>query len=143
MIYALFGLVSRCVRFCRARQKRTSTRAVKRIRDGFRRLMRDEKNSRIKNRRQVWRSVRSLLPAVRAVAGVFGAFQSGVKIEGVISLLRSSSPRAYSRKKKVGVILRKRCYCEQKGHLSLYRTPERKMPFFRRTHSKIASQNKE
>ena len=48
MIYALFGLVSRCVCFCRARQKRTSTRAVKRIRDGFRRLKRDEKNSRRK-----------------------------------------------------------------------------------------------
>ena len=32
----------------------------------------------------MWRSVRSLLPAVRAVTGVFGAFQSGVKIERVI-----------------------------------------------------------
>ena len=38
------------------------------------------------------RPVRSLLPAVRAVTGVFGAFQSGVKIEGVIWLLRSSPP---------------------------------------------------
>ena len=143
MIYALFGLVSRCVRFCRERQKRTSTRAVKRIRDGFRRLTRDEKSSRIKNRRQVWRSVRSLLPAVRAVTGIFGAFQSGVKIEGVLSLLRSLSPRAYSYRKKVGVMPRKRCYFEQKGHLPLCRTPERKMPFCRRTHSRIASQNKE
>ena len=64
----------------------------------------DEKKSGIKNRRQVWRSVQSLLPAVRAVTRVFGAFQSGVKIEGVISLLRSYSPRAYSRKKIMGVM---------------------------------------
>ena len=64
----------------------------------------DEKESGIKNRRQVWRSVQSLLPAVRAVTRVFGAFQSGVKIEGVISLLRSYSPRAYSRKKIMGVM---------------------------------------
>ena len=103
----------------------------------------DESRSGIKNRRQVWRSVRSLLPAVRAVTGVFGEFQSGVKIEGVLSLLRSLSPRAYSYRKKVGVMPRKRCYFEQKGHLPLCRTPERKMPFCRRTHSRIASQNKE
>ena len=64
----------------------------------------DEKKSGIKNRRQVWRSVQSLLPAVRAVTRVFRAFQSGVKIEGVISLLRSSSPRAYSPKKIMGVM---------------------------------------
>ena len=75
----------------------------------------DESRSGIKNRRQVWHPVRSLLPAVRAVTGVFGAFQSGVKIERVISLLRSSPPRAYSRKKKVGVMPRKICYREKKG----------------------------
>ena len=89
----------------------------------------DESLSGIKNRRQVWRSVRLLLPAVRAVTGVFGEFQSGVKIEGVISLLRSLSPRAYSRKKKVGVMAWKRCYRKQKGHLLLCRMPEREMPF--------------
>ena len=65
----------------------------------------DENRSRIKNRRQVRRSVRSLLPAVRAVAGRFREFQSGVKIEGVISHLRSSSTRAYYHKKIIGVIL--------------------------------------
>ncbi len=70
----------------------------------FRALFEDFIYSRIKNRRQVWRSVQSLLPAVRAVTGVFGAFQSGVKSKGVISLLRSSSPRAYSRKKIMGVM---------------------------------------
>ena len=85
-----------------------------RIWAGFRELTEDERTSRINNRRQVWRSVRSLLPAVRAVTGVFGAFQSGVKIERVISLLRSSPPRAYSRKKKVGVMPRKICYREKK-----------------------------
>ena len=65
----------------------------------------DENRSRIKNRRQVRRSVRSLLPAVRAVTGRFREFQSGVKIEGVISHLRSSSTRAYYHKKIIGVIL--------------------------------------
>ena len=118
-IPALFGLVSRCVRFCREQREQTPARAVGRIWAGFRRLTRDEKESRIKNRRQVWRSVRSLLPAVRAVTGVFGEFQSGVKIRGVIWLLRSSSPRAYSNKKKVGVMPWKRCYCEQKASSAL------------------------
>ena len=89
----------------------------------------DERTSGIKNRRQVWRSVQSLLPAVRAVTGVFGEFQSGVKIEGVIPLLRSSSPIAYSHKKKVGVMPWRRCYCEQKGHLPLCRMLERRMLF--------------
>ena len=144
---ALFAPVSRCVRFCREQREQTPVRAVRAPRapmsPAYRPPPADATTATINNSRQARRPVRSLLPAVRAVAGVFGAFQSGVKIEGVISLLRSSSPRAYSRKKKVGVILRKRCYCEQKGHLSLYRTPERKMSFFRRTHSKIASQNKE
>ena len=37
--------------------------------------------------------------------GGFRAFQSGVKIEGVISHLRLSSPRAYYHKKIIGVIL--------------------------------------
>ena len=64
----------------------------------------DEKKSGIKNRRQVWRSVQSLLPAVRAVTGVFGAFQSGVKIRELILLLRSSFPKAYSYKKIMGVM---------------------------------------
>ena len=68
----------------------------------FRSFSEDEKESRIKNRRQMWRSVQSLLPAVRAVTRVFRAFQSGVKIEGVISLLRSSSLKAYSHKKIMG-----------------------------------------
>ena len=128
---------------CREQREETSARTEGQIYATFRRLTRDERSSRIKNRRQVWRSVRSLLPAVRAVTGIFGAFQSGVKIEGVLSLLRSLSPRAYSYRKKVGVMPRKRCYFEQKGHLLLCRTPERKMPFCRRTHSRIASQNKE
>ena len=100
---------------CREQREETPARTEGQICTTLRRLTRDERGSRIKNRRQEWRSVRSLLPAVRAVTGVFGAFQSGVKIAGVISLLRSPSPRAYSRKKKVGVMAWKRCYREQKG----------------------------
>ena len=42
-----------------------------------------------------------------------GEFQSGVKIEGVISLLRSLSPKAYTHKKKVGVMPRKGAHFEQ------------------------------
>ena len=45
--------------------------------------------------------------------GGFREFQSGVKIEGVLSLLRSSSPKAYSPKKKVGVMPRKGAHFEQ------------------------------
>ena len=132
---ALFARVSRCAGLCQEQRGQTPAGLFRQIWAGFQRLTGDEKESRIKNRRQVWRSVRSLLPAVRAVTGVFGEFQSGVKIEGVISLLRSSSPRAYSRKKKVGGMPRKRCYREQKRHLPLCRTPERKMSFFADEHT--------
>ena len=45
--------------------------------------------------------------------GVFREFQSGVKIEGVLSLLRSLSLKAYTHKKKVGVIPRKGAHFEQ------------------------------
>ena len=99
---------------CREQREETPARTVGQISATFRRLARDEKESRIKNRRQACRPVRSLLPAVRAVTGAFRAFQSGVKIEGMISLLRSSSLRAYSRKKKVGVMPWKQCYREKK-----------------------------
>ena len=126
---ARFTSVSRCVRLCQERRKQTRTRAEGGFRAGFERLVRDERRGRIKNRRQVRRPVRSLLPAVRAVTGGSGEFQSGVKIEGVIWLLRSSSPIAYSHKKKAGVMPWKRCYREQKRYLPLCRTPERKMPF--------------
>ena len=114
-----------------------------RIWGGFRRPAADESYSRIKNRRQVWRSVRSLLPAVRAVTGVFGAFQSGVKIERVISLLRSSPPRAYSRKKKVGGMPWKQCYCGQKDIFHSAERQSGRCLFCRRTPSKIASQKVE
>ena len=50
------------------------------------------------------RPVRSLLPAVRAVTGDFGEFQSGVKNRRLLSLLRSLSPKAYSCKKIIGVM---------------------------------------
>ena len=80
----------------------------------------DEKKSGIKNRRQVWRSVQSLLPAVRAVTRFFRAFQSGVKIEGVISLLRSSFPKAYSHKKMMGVMPDIDSSFEGKGRFASY-----------------------
>ena len=73
----------------------------------------------------MWRSVQSLLPAVRAVTRVFRAFQSGVKIEGTISLLRSTSPRAYSHKKKVGVMPDIDADFEGKGEFSSYLAPSR------------------
>ena len=143
MVCILLHSVNCCARFCRGRRNWTSTRAVRRIWAGFRRLTRDEKSSRIKNRRQVWRSVQSLLPAVRVVTGVFRAFQSGVKIERVISLLRSLSPKAYSPKKKVGVMPRKRCYFEQKRIFRSAECQSGRCLFCRPTRSKIASQNKE
>ena len=114
---------------------RDASRTERQIYATFRRLTRDERSSRIKNRRQVWRSVRSLLPAVRAVAGFFRVFQSGVKIERVISLLRSLSLKAYCNKKKVGVMPRKRCYREQKGQLSLCRMPEQKLSYLADEHA--------
>ena len=45
--------------------------------------------------------------------GVFREFQSGVKIEGVLSLLRSLSLKAYTHKKKIGVMPRKGAHFEQ------------------------------
>ena len=45
--------------------------------------------------------------------GVFWEFQSGVKIEGELSLLRSLSLKAYIHKKKVGVMPRKGAHFEQ------------------------------
>ena len=45
--------------------------------------------------------------------GVFRESQSGVNIEGVLSLLRSLSLKAYTHKKKVGVIPRKGAHFEQ------------------------------
>ena len=86
----------------------------------FRSFSEDEKESRIKNRRQMWRSVQSLLPAVRAVTRFFRAFQSGVKIEGVISLLRSSSLKAYSHKKMMGVMPDIDSSFEGKGRFASY-----------------------
>lgn len=52
------------------------------------------------------------------LAGSYRAFtvpRNGVKKEGEISLLRSLSPRAYSRKKKAGVMLRKQHHLRRKG----------------------------
>ena len=71
------------------------------------------------------RPVRSLLSAVRAVTGVFRAFQSGVKIEGMISCLRSSSPRAYYHKKIIGVILDIEADFEGKGRFASHLTLSR------------------
>ena len=84
-----------------------------RIWAGFGGSYEDESRSRINTRRHARHPVRSLLPAVRAVTGVFREFQSGVKNRRLLSLLRSLSPKAYSSKKKVGVIPRKGSYFEQ------------------------------
>ena len=111
----------------------------------------DESRSRINNRCHARRPVRSLLPAVRAVTGVFGEFQSGVKIEGMISLLRSPSPRAYPHKKKVGVMPDIDADFKGKGkfisHLAPNRPPTHPVPISseirihtRWRYSRIASQ---
>ena len=79
-------------------------------------------------------------------AGSYGSFRGvpkWVKIERVISLLRSSPPRAYSRKKKVGVMPRKICYREKKVSSALPNARTEDAFLGRRTPSKIASQNKE
>ena len=49
--------------------------------------------------------------------GGFGEFQSGVKIEGAVSLLRSLSLMAYNHKEKMRVIPRKGSYFEQKREI--------------------------
>ena len=79
---------------CRERREETPARTEGQICATFRRLTRNERRSRIKNRRQARRPVRSLLPAVRTVTGVFGEFQGGVEIAEVIPLLRSSPPES-------------------------------------------------
>ena len=143
MIGALFHSVSRCVRFCREQREQTPARAIHADLSEFRSA---DGGQKVKQDKEQASSVAPCSVTSARSAGSYGgfrAFQSGVKIEGVLSLLRSLSPRAYSYRKKVGVMPRKRCYFEQKGHLLLCRTPERKMPFCRRTHSRIASQNKE
>ena len=136
---------------CQEQREATLTRTEGQICATFRRLTRDEKKSRIKNRRQARRPVRSLLPAVRAVTGVFREFQSGVKIAEVISLLRSSSPRAYSHKKIMGVMPDIDADFEGKGEFISHLTPSglsaHPVPISREIrihirwrHSRIASQ---
>ena len=63
--------------------------------------------------------------------GVFREFQSGVKIEGVLSLLRSLSLKAYTHKKKVGVMPRKGAHFK-KEKFALYLPPEKKARLERR-----------
>ena len=121
-IHTLVGLVSRCVRLCRENREQTPARAVRADLGRFPTTRGGRKEQQDKEQASCMTPVRSLLPAVRAVAGVFGEFQSGVKIEGVIWLLRSLSPKAYSCKKIMGVMPRKICYREQKG---IFRSAER------------------
>ena len=73
----------------------------------------DEKESRINGWRRKRRRSRHFCPQCGQLTGVFGVFQSGVKIEGVLSLLRSLSLKAYTHKKKVGVMPRKGAHFEQ------------------------------
>ena len=55
--------------------------------------------------------------------GVFREFQSGVKIEGVLSLLRSLSPKTYSHNEKSGVMPRKGEVYGQKREIRLLSHP--------------------
>ena len=129
----MYALVSRCVRFLRGWVESQPLQGfLRRFSGAFYDSSEDESRSGIKNRRQVWRSVRSLLPAVRAVTEVFGEFQSGVKIERVITLLRSLSLKAYVHKKKVGVMPRKGAILSKKEKFPIYLTPEKKARLERR-----------
>ena len=58
--------------------------------------------------------------------------QSGVKIERVISLLRSLSPNAYSHEEKKGSHPRKETTLSKKEKFALYLTPEKKAALERR-----------
>ena len=112
-IHTLVGLVSRCVRLCRENREQTPARAVRTDlgrfpgADGGRKLRQDKE--------QASSATLCSVTSARSAGsyGGFRAFQSGVKIEGVLSLLRSSSPNAYTHKKKVGVIPQKGAHFEQ------------------------------
>ena len=106
--------MSCCVRLYWERQEQTPARAIHADLSEFRSA---DGGQKVKQDKEQASSVAPCSVTSARSAGSYGgfrAFQSGVKIEGVLSLLRSSSPRAYSYKKKVGVMPRKRCYCEQK-----------------------------
>ena len=88
-IHTLVGLVSRCVRLCRENREQTPARAVRTDlgrfpgADGGRKLRQDKEQA----------SSATLCSVTSArSAGSYGAFQSGVKIERMILLLRSLSP---------------------------------------------------
>lgn len=72
------------------------------------------------------------LPAVRAVAGAFAGIGNGVKIQAVISSLRSLSPKAYCHKEKIGVNPRKGANMSKKEKFPLYLSPEKKAILERR-----------
>ena len=101
---ALFGPVRRCVRLCRERRERTPPRAVRADLGRFSRA--DEGRKSKQDKHQASSVTPCSVTSARSAGsyGVLGEFQSGVKIEGVLSLLRSLSLKAYTHKKKVGVM---------------------------------------
>ena len=122
-IHTLVGLVSRCVRLCRENREQTPARAVRTDlgrfpgADGGRKLRQDKEQAS---------SVTPCSVTSARSAGSYGgfrAFQSGVKIEGVLSLLRSSSPKAYSHKKRIGVMPDIDADSEEKGEFISRLTP--------------------
>ena len=103
-IHTLVGLVSRCVRLCRENREQTPARAVRTDlgrfpgADGGRKLRQDKEQA----------SSATLCSVTSArSAGSYGGvrvYPNGVKIERMILLLRSLSPKAYSCKKIMGVM---------------------------------------
>ena len=109
----LFGRVSGCVHFFGAGWSPSPCKGFEAVFGSCLRLFGGRKS---KQDKQLASSVApcSVTSARSAGSyGVFREFQSGVKIEGVLSLLRSLSLKAYTHKKKVGVIPRKGAHFEQ------------------------------
>ena len=110
---AVFAPVRRCVGLYREQREQTPARP---IRADLGRLLRaDEGRKSKRDKEQASSATPCSVTSARSAGsfGVFWEFQSGVKIEGELSLLRSLSLKAYIHKKKVGVMPRKGAHFEQ------------------------------
>ena len=142
-IHTLVGLVSRCVRLCRENREQTPARAVRTDlgrfpgADGGRKLRQDKEQA----------SSATLCSVTSArSAGSYGGFQSvpkwGQNRKGDITSA-VAFPESILPQEKSGGHAPEKMLSWAKRYLPLCRTPERKIPFCRRTRSRIASQNKE
>ena len=143
MIGALFHSVSRCVRFCREQREQTPVRAVRADLGWFSKACEGRKEKQDKEQAS---SVALCSVTSARSAGSYGSFRGvpkwGQNQRGDItstvvipeSLLTQEKSRGHAPEKMLSWA---------KRYLPLCRTPERKIPFCRRTRSRIASQNKE